>query len=278
MRHRGFEGWYFKHQKGHKTLAFIPSRGQDGAFVQMISPQGARQFRVSGLVADGDLIRAGKCRFSPAGCTIDLPGVRGSIAYGEPLPLCSDIMGPFRRLPMQCRHGVISMGHPLHGCIAIDGIPWNFDGGIGYTETDSGISFPSSYLWVQCNAFPEPAGIIAAIADIPFCGLSFRGCICAIVHGGVEYRFATYLGVRVLAAEPDHIRLSQGGYLLDICMAPSPKIHPLAAPQHGRMSGIIRECCNAHIRMRLWKKSAQIFDLSSAAAAYEYTPAGTFDR
>ena len=36
------------------------------------------------------------------------------------------------------------------------------------------------------------------IIDIPFCGGSFQGCICAIVYGGREYRLATYRGVRIL--------------------------------------------------------------------------------
>lgn len=152
----------------------------------------------------------------------------------------------------------------------MDGRILNFDGGIGYAEKDSGTSFPSSYLWVQCNTFPEPAGIMVSVAEIPFCGLSFPGCICAIVHGGMEYRFATYLGCRIQAAGPAYLCLTQGPFRLEVHMTPHSDGHPLAAPKGGRMSQIIRECCNAHIRIQLWKKQRPVFDLSSPLAAMEY--------
>ena len=34
-----FEGWYFKHQKGRDTVAFIPGQAKSGAFVQVIWPE-----------------------------------------------------------------------------------------------------------------------------------------------------------------------------------------------------------------------------------------------
>ena len=74
---KGFEGWYFKHQKGDEMVAFIPGRAESGPFLQMISPQGARQFAVSRLTAGGGMVRADRCWFSTRGCHIELPGVRG---------------------------------------------------------------------------------------------------------------------------------------------------------------------------------------------------------
>ena len=51
---KGFEGWYFKHQKGDDMVAFIPGRAVSGDFIQLISREGARQFQVSDLtVCDG---------------------------------------------------------------------------------------------------------------------------------------------------------------------------------------------------------------------------------
>ena len=272
MRSKGFEGWYFRHQKGDDTVAFIPGRAESGAFVQVISAAGSRQFSVPGLSVDRGVIRAGDCVFSRRGCKIDLPGIRGEIRYGKFTPLCSDIMGPFRFFPMECRHGVISMAHPLCGSLSMDGSPHCFDGGTGYAEKDSGTSFPRSYLWLQCSDFAEPCSIMVSVAHIPFCGMSFTGCICAIVYRGREYRLATYQGVRVHAANAEHVCLSQGRLLLEIDLKPSNGGHPLRSPVHGAMCGTIRESNNAAVHAHLWERGKPVFSLHSSHAAYEFVP------
>ncbi len=192
MKNKGFEGWYFKHQRGRDMLAFIPGIAESGAFVQMLSPSASRQFEVPELTVKDGVIYAGNCEFSRRGCKIDLPGVTGEILYGGLTPLSSDIMGPFRFLPMECRHGVISMGHGLSGSLVADGETYSFFGGVGYIEKDSGRSFPRYYQWLQCNSFPEPCSMMLSVANVPFCGLSFSGCICAIMYKGIEYRLASY--------------------------------------------------------------------------------------
>ena len=269
---KGFEGWYFKHQKGNDMVAFIPGRAESGAFIQLISQEGARQFEISNLTVCDGVIQADECRFSRRGCRIALPGVSGEIAYGPFAPLSSDIMGPFRFFPMECRHGVLSMAHTLQGSITMDGHRHRFDGGLGYAEKDSGTSFPRSYLWLQCSDFPEPCSVMVSIAHIPFCKSSFCGCICAILHRGREYRLATYRGVAIRSFSPGHIRLSQGRLLLELDIAPSHAGHPLRAPQQGKMSSTIRESCNAHLRARLWKNGKPVFDLQSGHAAFEFVP------
>ncbi|WP_303944431.1 tocopherol cyclase family protein [Subdoligranulum variabile] len=271
-RQKGFAGWYFKHQKGDAMVAFIPGRAQSGAFVQMISPEGSRQFAVSHLSVRGGVLRADGCRFSRRGCRIRLPGVRGEIRYGSFASLGSDIMGPFRFFPMECRHGVLSMAHSLWGSITAEGRRYDFDGGLGYAETDSGTSFPRSYLWMQCNDFPEPCSLMIAIARIPFCGLAFRGCICAILYRGKEYRLATYRGVRICSFSPEHIRLSQGSLSLELDVCPAQAGHPLRAPKQGKMSSTIRESCNAHLRARLTQGGKTVFDLQSDHGVYEFVP------
>lgn len=272
MRNKGFEGWYFRHQKGGDSIAFIPGRTENTSFVQVISPAGSWQFDMPGLSVNRGVIRTGNCLFSRRGCKIDLPGIRGKIRYGEFTPLHSDIMGPFRFFPMECRHGIISMAHPLSGSLFLDGTVHSFDGGTGYTEKDSGTSFPRSYLWMQCSDFPEPCSIMVSVAHIPFCGMSFPGCICAIVYRGCEYRLATYGGVRIHAVSAEHLCLSQGKLLLEIDMKPSPSSHPLRSPVQGKMSGTIRENCNAAVSARLWDHGRPVFSLHSSHAAYEYAP------
>lgn len=253
-------------------VAFIPGRAQSGAFVQIISPEGSQQFAVFHLSVRGGVLRADGCRFSRRGCRIRLPGVRGEIRYGPFAPLGSHIMGPFRFFPMECRHGVLSMAHPLRGGITVEGRRYDFDGGLGYAETDSGTSFPRSYLWMQCNDFPEPCSLMIAIARIPFCGLAFRGCICAILYRGKEYRLATYRGVRIRTFTPEHIRLSQGSLSLELDVSPAQAGHPLRAPKQGHMSHTIRESCNVHLRARLTQRGKPIFDLQSDHGVYEFVP------
>lgn len=272
MWNKGFEGWYFKHQKGADTLALIPGRAESGAFVQLLFAGGARQFSVPEICVKDGVIRAGNCRFSRRGCHIDLPGVKGDIAYGKTLPLRSDIMGPFQFLPMQCRHGVLSMAHSLRGSLIVEREIHNFDGGRGYVEKDSGTSFPRSYLWLQCNDFPEPLSVMLSIAHIPFGAVSFTGCICALTYRGREYRLATYHGVRIHASGPEQVRLSQGKLLLEIDAMPSHGGHELRAPVRGKMSGVIRESTNAQLHVRLWESGRLVVDQSSPYAAYEFVP------
>ena len=65
---KGFEGWYFKHQKGDDMVAFIPGRAVSGDFIQLISREGARQFQVSDLTVCNGMIQADRCWFSSQGC------------------------------------------------------------------------------------------------------------------------------------------------------------------------------------------------------------------
>lgn len=272
MRKSGFEGWYFKHQCGGDMLAFIPGKAESGAFVQMISQDGSKYFGVDNISVENGRIIAGDCEFSRQGCKINLPDVSGEIKYGENTPLRSDIMGPFRFFPMQCRHGVISMTHTLSGDIKIDGMRHCFDNGTGYIEKDSGRSFPSSYMWVQCNGFDENCSMMTSVATIPFCRFEFTGCICAIIYGGKEYRLATYKGVHISAANAEHICLSQGKLKLEINITPPNNSHALRSPVKGNMSGTIRESGNASIFAKLTDGSKTVFDLQSNQAAYEFVP------
>ncbi|HWQ57848.1 MAG TPA: tocopherol cyclase family protein [Clostridia bacterium] len=270
MNKNRFEGWYFKHQKGKETLAFIPGRAGSGAFVQVIGSHGSRQFDVDGCEAKDGVVRAGRCVFCEEGASIDLPGVRGEIAYGAWTPLRADIMGPFRHLPMECRHEVLSMRHTLAGFVVVDGREIPLDGGVGYAEADSGTSFPKWYQWIQCNDFAGPCAVMASVARIPFLGLHFTGCICAVLYKGKEYRLATYNGARVLESSPMRLSVTAGALLLDIDILTREPGHPLRAPVRGRMSGVIRESNGAAARFRLWERGDPVFDLASEGAGYEY--------
>ncbi len=270
MKKTRFEGWYFKHQKGGETLAFIPGRAGSSAFVQMIDSRGARQFAVNRFEVRNGVIRADGCAFSARGIVVDLPGVTGDLSYGELTPLGSDIMGPFRHLPMECRHEVISMRHTLAGSVVVDAQEIAFDKGVGYIESDSGTSFPKWYQWIQCNDFSEPCSVMASIAAIPLIGFAFTGCICAIIYRGKEYRLATYNGARVRESSPKRLSVSAGKLLFEIDVLSAANGHALRSPVRGQMCGVIRESNDAAARFRLWEKGEPVFDLSSKHAGYEF--------
>jgi hypothetical protein len=267
-----FEGWYYKHQKDGRTVCFIPGRADGGAFVQVLSNDRSWHFDMPDLqIRDGVLLTGG-CSFSKTGCVVDLPGIAGRLDYGPALTLRSDIMGPFRYLPTQCRHGVISMRHTIKGVLRVEGQAMDFSDGLGYIETDSGRSFPSEYLWVQCSDFPGDCCLMLSLARIPLAGLCFTGCICAIVYEGREFRLATYRGVRILAAGPEHIRLAQGNLFAEIDIHGREQGQALKSPQEGAMSGVIRESNRAHIALRLWERGKMLFELESRNAGFEYVP------
>lgn len=202
---------------------------------------------------------------------IKAPGLSlsGIILYGELSPIRYDIMGPFRFFPMECRHEIISMRHLLLGSVRLNHETYDFTGGIGYIEGDSGCSFPTTYTWVQANDFKSPCSVMASVAAIPFWGLRFRGCICIVQYKGREYRLATYLGVRVLVCTPGHIILRQGSYTLDIKINTGKSL-PLSAPQDGKMVRTIRETASCPAEFRLSHRGNTIFHLFTKHAGFEY--------
>ena len=269
MSERRFAGWYYKQSTGDYMLAFIPGRAADGPFVQMIDSAGARRFTMPDFSVQGDTVRTGDCLFSPAGVQVRLPGVEGVLHYGRITPLRSPIMGPFAHLPMQCRHGVVSMEHSVDGCITVDGCVRRFENGRGYAEKDSGRSFPRTYRWLQCNEFSEPCALMLSVAHIPFLGFSFTGCIAALLYRGQEYRFATYRGVKIRTLTDSRICLQQGELRLEVTVCPCGPGHALLAPQSGRMTETIRESCGASLQLRLLRAGSVLLECTSRRAGYE---------
>lgn len=283
-----FKGYYLKHQKDGETLCLIVGRTASECFIQVVTPDFSRKV----------LLKKGNS-FSGKGITVDIREdgltLTGSIRYGKLSTIAYDIMGPFALFPMECRHGIISMRHRLQGAVTLNGRVIDFSGGIGYIEMDRGYSFPDSYIWVHANDFEEPCSVMAAVADIPFCGIHFRGCICVIQYHGREYRLATYLGVRVLECTRRRIVLRQGKYRLDIRIAEDDISgivqentevhgsgqsaarkkgqrvdgHVLSAPRNGKMTRDIVESVSRHVEFIFYIRNKKLFHLSSENAGFE---------
>jgi len=257
-----FKGTYYKHQKGDRSLAAIAGTCARQSFVQVITNDASYYFK-----------QTDKSIFSNEGILLNLQenghSISGAIQYTAPTPLRYDIMGPFRFLPMQCRHTISSLHHHLRGSLTIDGETLDFTGGTGYIEGDSGTSFPDRYTWLQCSDFPEKACVSVSIATIPFLGLHFTGCIGVVYFRGKEYRLTTYLGVKIIRCDETCIILQQKKLRLEIEAEPSPG-HNLLAPQNGKMTRTIRERISCAARFRFYRDGVLLFDYHSANASAEH--------
>ena len=269
-----FEGWYYKHQTNGASLAVIPGRAEDHAFVLVNTAD--KSYNIRYPLAEyrkHDVLQVGGNTFSNSGVTLDIDRPEltlvGEINYTNHTPIRYDIMGPFKFFPMECRHGIVSMRHSLSGMVMLNGEEQDYTGGSGYIESDSGRSFPDGYTWVQCNDFSQDCSIMVSVARIPFCGLRFRGCICVVWLGGREYRLATYTGVKILRCEPGQIELKQGKYRLSIEVESRPG-QKLAAPRSGKMSHIIHESLSCPARFLFARGDEVLFDEKSKRASYEY--------
>ena len=257
-----FEGYYYKHQKNNDTLCFIVGRSKSEEFIQILTNDAVYQVPF-----------IGNNQFSKQGVKLDIHSenvtLTGEISYGELAPIKYDIMGPFARLPMECRHGIISMRHTLFGEVVLNGKTIDFSGGLGYIEMDAGRSFPKSYIWVQSNDFKEPCSVFASVATIPFLFFHFVGTIALVLYEGREYRFATYLGAKVLACTENQIVLKQGKQQLEIWLRPDAGLK-LAAPDKGEMSRTILENPSCFANFKFYLEDKLVFDFNSDPTSFEY--------
>lgn len=279
-----FEGWYLKHQCGNETVAFIPAfhidkEGNQSASLQIITKDTAHRvnFPIMDFYAEEERfkVKIGKSWFSEHGAHLHIKdrhiSVYGDLFYGPLDPPEEDIMGPFRFLPhMQCVHGILSRYHTVRGSLRINGATICFQSGWGYIETDRGSSFPSEYVWTQCNHFKKEkkCAVMVSSANIPVGKAHFTGCICDIFYQGQEYRLATYHGARP-ALEGRSLRLNQGPYsLLVQPLQEAPQA--LASPVSGTMSGTIHESASCVVRYVFSKGEETVFDLTSPHAGFEW--------
>lgn len=277
-----FEGWYFKCQtRDGRSLALIPAfhiseNGEQSTSIQVVTDKQAWYLEYPGSVfaASQDSLRVviGENRFSDAGLHLNVDqedfSLHGRVEFDLFKTLKSDIMGPFQWFAnMECAHSVLSMRHTLRGQLELNGGVLDFNGGIGYIESDRGRSFPTSYLWTQC--LWDNCSLILSIATIPLGRLNFTGCICAIILDGQEYRLATYRGIRILNWSSNGASLRQGKYRLEVELLDQ-KPQPLRAPADGNMSRTIHESLCANARYRFWQGDRLLFDHTDDSASFEY--------
>lgn len=286
-----FEGWYFKHQRCEDTACFIPGihidkSGNRSAFLQIITKEQSFYFTFpfsKFFVSKNMLfVQIGNNIFTEKGIEIDLVSngmsIRGKIHYGAFSEIRYPIMGPFALLPrMQCHHEVISMSHTLRGWLMIGDQVMNFNDGLGYIEKDWGKSFPSRYVWTQCNQFPnQKIHLMAAAATVPLFSYRMKGCICSVQYRGKEYRLATYLGASVKRDSSEQMILKQGRYQFEVLLRKK-QPQELKAPDIGQMSRIIHENAACTVRYTFKREEETLFDQESDQASFEFSEQSSED-
>lgn len=275
-----FEGWYLKQQNGTDTVALIPAfhvdeTGLASASLQIISGAGAfwLPFPAQEFSANRKefLVRLGDCVFSRYGCKLDVHTehcvLEGALRFGPFSPPARDIMGPFRFAPfLQCRHSVFSLYHRVSGELTLNGQSIRFRNGSGYFEGDRGTSFPSRYVWTHCCRGGNC--VMLSVAEIPFAGRSFTGCIGSLFVDGKEHRIATYRGVRLLEIGNRGILLRQGNLTLQVSLLESRPL-TLHAPAGGSMTRLIRESASCRVRYRCTVADSVWFDFVGEQASFE---------
>ena len=194
--------------------------------------------------------------------------VSGALSFGEFTPIRYDIMGSFHYVPfMECKHSVVSMKHTVNGKLNINGKAYSFDNAVGYIEGDRGYSFPKRYIWTQCIF--ENGSLMLSIADIPFGLFSFTGIIGIIHINENEYRFATYLGAKVVKIEKGEIIIKQGDMMLSVDLLER-NSQPLLAPVGGAMNRTIHESASCRVLYSFQKNNRTIIEFETANASFEY--------
>ncbi len=196
-----------------------------------------------------------------------MPDIKGLIEYTNLTPLKTDIMGFFKYFPMECRHGVISMKHKLKGMLTIGNEVYDFNDGTGYIEFDKGKSFPRRYVWIQSNE-KEDFSIMLSVADIPFCGFFFEGCICAIIYKGQEYRLATYLGAKAQVFS-DKVIIIQKNMKVEANIIDAGMHFDLLYPIRGKMKGIVKEHNNSKIDFKFYIDNKLVVDAVCENCGFE---------
>lgn len=274
MSKQYYEGWYMKQQQGDDVLAVIPGRSQEEAFIQVISSHNSYYIPFSlDSYHHGQTICIDNNEFHMDGMRLDIErediSLFGEVAYYDLSPLKSDIMGPFALLPMETKHSVFSMRHHVKGSLNLNGAAFDFPDGVGYMEGDRGHSFPQGYTWIQSVDFDKDASVMVAIATIPLGPIHFTGCISVVYLDGIEYRFATYSGVKIVHNEKNFVEIQQGDMNLQVSVLEE-KGHKLQAPVLGSMKRPIHESPAIPAHFRFTKNDQVLLDQTCCQSSFEH--------
>jgi hypothetical protein len=292
-----FEGWYFKHvsEGADDAFAVIPgvSLSEDThAFIQYNDGKTGKssyfRYNISEFSFDSKKlkIRIGNSTFTTEGISLDLSNesfsIKGEIFYSAILKppsniLMPGIMGWYSYVPwMECNHGVISVTHDLSGSLTVNGDLRQMSGGKGYIEKDWGISFPESWLWMQCNSFTsQSASAMISVAKIPWRGSYFIGFVAFFSLNGKTSILATYNGARIeslkrTGKDTTRVVIRKGEMVVKAEIVKNGE-GVLKAPASGMMNNTIKESIASDVSLEVYNHGKIIFSEYGTRAGYEET-------
>lgn len=291
-----FEGWYFKHVSADlkHVWSFIPgiSLADDDShsFIQIINGITGEtdylEYRADEFDWDRKrlYVKVGRSEFTDSYIDLDINSdkhtVKGKINFKNLIRypktlLAPGIMGWYSFVPfMECKHGVVSVGHDLSGDISINGVATDFSGGKGYIEKDWGTSFPEAWIWIQSNNFSIPdTSFMLSVAKIPWLGRFFTGLISFLCLKGEFYLFSTYNNSSLsdVKYEDDRLEMTlrNRGYSLRLTAVKNLS-GELRAPQTGKMSRHIKESIDSEVIISLFdNKNRLIWEDTGKRAGLE---------
>jgi hypothetical protein len=277
-----FEGWYFKlvDASSQTLYAFIIGISLDKktntshAFVQFFNVAELKmyylKYDVSEFHASDDKleIQIGPNLFTLDKIHVDIDrdgqNIQGDLTFTNiiryPNPSIGyGIMGPASYIPhLECRHGLISLSHAIHGTLSVNGESHDFEGGKGYLEKDWGTSFPYAYSWMQVNHFnKEGISLVGSIAKVPLFGLKADAFFVVLLYDGKVYRFSNYdfskMQIYELEDNYIHYSVSNNKFEIDIKGTKTNGID-LISPSQGSMQSTISESLTSKLDIAFYSK------------------------
>lgn len=241
-------------------FAFIDSCSNEGNAKQIILPDKA----FTNINPDSIIVCGNRVIFNVHEKGLDIVGEIHMIGLH---PLKSNVMGPFKRLPMECKHEIYSMYHYLKGKLLINSIEYDFTNGYGYMEGDEGRSFPSKYFWY--NSISTDYGVTVAVATIPFGFFKFTGLLCFVSFKGKEYKICTYNFGRIKHIDNSKVIVSKGKYMLEINLS-NKEGYSLKAPDVGNMTRLIKENVSVSTSFAFKHKKKILLEKEDECSSFEF--------
>ena len=280
-----FEGWYFKivDPTNKYTLALIPgiafgeNRSEHHAFVQVVNfvdfSYDYYRYPVADFSTDKKplQIRVANNEFSFKQISVTTKAVSGELALGELIKwpdskLNPGSMGFYNHFPfMECYTQVCALdGIIKGGMLNIGGRVIDFTGGRFYIEKNWGKSFPSSWIWIQSNSFPDhQATVTCSLGVVPMPGgYKFRGFLIGVTVDNKFYRFTTINRSSLTLNVEDHdiILYSQNKFFSLILKTKSNPDDFLQCygPKNGKMIPYVKETLKGTVEMTLIDKRHEV--------------------
>ena len=292
-----FEGWYFKHVSANHQDAFAVIPGislstDPHAFIQFVDGSKVRsayfRYNINDFHSDNKKfkVKIGNSVFSSEGIGLDLESedlkVNGKIDYTDMVTLPANSFKPgYHGVVFVCsRHGMqpwCCIVEPFsRGTIYINGKQKLFSGGQGYIEKDWGISFPESWIWMQCNTFrDEYVSVMISVAKIPWRGNFFVGFLAFIHLRGKTEIFATYNRSKILylgknISGKSEIHIAKRGKKLKLVISGKESV-ALKAPVAGNMVNRIKESLDSEVYIEYTEMNKTIFSGTGIKCGFEET-------